>query len=64
MRVPTTTVTRLASEAPPLGARYAFADGGRTFSGIVVNVVPLGEKHATITLELTADEHRRLIDEF
>jgi hypothetical protein len=61
--VPTATVTRLASEVPPLGARYAFSDGGRTFLGVVTNVVPLGEKHATVTLELMPDEHRRLIDQ-
>ena len=61
--VPTATVTRLASEAPPLGSRYAFSDGGRTFLGVVTNVVQLDEKHATVTLELMPDEHRHLIDE-
>jgi hypothetical protein len=60
--VPTTTVIRLASEVPPLGHRYAFADGGRTFMGVIAKVVPLGEKHVTLTVELTTDQHRRLID--
>jgi hypothetical protein len=61
--VPTTTVVRLASEAPPLGRRYAFANGGRTFMGVVAKVAVFGDKHVTLTIELTGAEHRRLIDE-
>jgi hypothetical protein len=63
MVMTTTTVVRLLSEVPSLGARYAFSNGRRTFLGIVKNVVPLGERHATVTLELMASERRHLIDE-
>ncbi len=59
--MPTTSVVRPAKTAPPVGARYKFADGKRSFIGTVVAVKVLNATHATVIVELSVDEHRRLV---
>lgn len=58
----TTTITRLAKDAPPRDACYAFAVGGERFVGVVREVEPAGEAEARITVEMTTREHRRMLD--
>jgi hypothetical protein len=58
--VPTTTVVREAKTAPPVGVRFGFSDGGRTFVGIVVAVRPLNPTHVAVEVEVTADDYARL----
>jgi hypothetical protein len=59
--VPTVTVVREMKTAPPLGVRFGFADGGRTFLGSVVSVHPLSRTHVAIEVEVTADDYARLV---
>jgi hypothetical protein len=59
--VPTTTVVRDVKTAPPVGVRFGFSDGGRTFIGIVVAVRPVDPTHVAVEVEMTADEHARLL---
>lgn len=57
----TTTITRLAKEAPPRDACYAFAVGDERFVGVVRDVIPVGEAKADITVEMTTREHQRML---
>jgi len=57
----TTTITRMATEAPPRDACYAFAVGDECFVGVVRDVVPVGEAEANITVEMTTREHERML---
>jgi len=50
--VPTTAVAREAKTAPPVGVRYGFSDGGRTFIGIVVAIRKLSRRHVTVEVEV------------
>jgi hypothetical protein len=59
--VPTTTVVRLAKTAPPIGVRFGFSDGGRTFVGIVVAVHKLSRTHVAVEVEVSADDYARLL---
>jgi len=59
--VPTTTVVRPKLTAPPIGVRFGFSDGGRTFVGTVVAVHPLSTTHVTVEVEVTADDYARLL---
>jgi hypothetical protein len=59
--VPTTTVVREAKTAPPLGVRFGFADGGKTFVGIVVAVREMNETHVFIEVEMNDVEYARLL---
>lgn len=59
--MPTTTVVRPANTAPPLGVRFGFSDGGRTFIGVVVAVRPLSRTHVAVEVEVTADDYARLL---
>jgi len=57
----TTTISRLAKEAPPPEACYGFAVGDEHFVGVVRDVVPVGETQADITIEMTTSEHQRML---
>jgi len=59
--VPTTIVVREAKTAPPVGVRFGFSDRGRTFVGVVVAVRPLNPTHVAVEVEVTADDHARLL---
>lgn len=59
--MPTTTVIRPASTAPPLGVRYGFADGARTFVGVVVAVRALTRTHVVVEVEIGDAEYARLL---
>ena len=59
--MPTTTVIREAKTAPPVGVRFGFSDGGRTFVGIVVAVRRLSRTHVTVEVEVSADDYARLL---
>jgi hypothetical protein len=59
--VPTTTVVRPAKTAPPVGVRFGFSDGGKTFIGVVVAVRPLSETHVSVEVEVSADDFARLL---
>jgi hypothetical protein len=59
--VPTTTVVREAKTAPPVGVRYGFSDGGRTFIGMVVAIRKLSRTHVTVEVEVSADDYARLL---
>lgn len=60
-RVPTTTVVRPKATAPPIGVRFGFSDGGRTFIGIVVAVRSLSRTHVSVEVEVSADDYARLL---
>jgi hypothetical protein len=59
--VPTTTVVREAKTAPHKGVRFGFADGGKTFVGIVVAVRKLSPTHVTVEVEVSDSEYARLL---
>jgi hypothetical protein len=61
--MPETTIVRSASGAPRVGTIYGFSDGDRTFAGTVIRVTPMrkAKRHVAVTIELTEDEHRRLV---
>jgi hypothetical protein len=59
--VPTTTVVREVKTAPPVGVRFGFSDGGRTFVGIVLAVRPVDPTHVAVEVEMSVDEYARLL---
>jgi hypothetical protein len=61
--MPETTVMRPAVAAPRVGEVYGFTDGGRPFVCTVIRLTLMrkAKQHVAVTLELTKDEHRRLM---
>ena len=57
----TATIISLAEDAPPLDSCYRFHHGDERFTGVVDNVVRVGEHAVEITLSMTASEHERLL---
>jgi hypothetical protein len=46
--------------APPVGVRFGFAHGGKTFVGVVVAVRPLSRTHVAVEVEIGDAEFARL----
>jgi hypothetical protein len=61
--VPQTSIVRLATEAPRIGADYEFEHGRRRFRGLVVAHKALGKAklHVHVIVKLSEPEHTRLI---
>jgi hypothetical protein len=68
--VPVVTIERLVADGPfHVGDSYGFTDGHPTalegsrehFSGIIREVAPIDDWRVRIKLEITADEHERLL---
>jgi len=57
----TATIISLAEDAPPLDSCYRFHHGDERFTGVVDNVVRVGEHAVEITLSMTGAEHERLL---
>ena len=61
--MPTSTVIRPASAALRVGDDFTFADGEKTFTGVVVRLTPVPKvkTHVAVVIELDEAEHRRLM---
>jgi hypothetical protein len=59
--VPTTIVVRPKATAPPVGVRFGFASGRKTFIGVVVAVRSITPTHVAVEVEIGDAEFARLL---
>jgi hypothetical protein len=58
----TTTITRAIGDANfHVGDTYSFAVGDEHFDGVIRDLGAADDTHWSITLEMTDDEHRRML---
>lgn len=60
--MPTTTITRAFGDANfHIGDAYSFAVGDEHFDGVICDLQAADDTHWSITLDMTDDEHRRML---
>jgi hypothetical protein len=60
--MPTTTITRAFGDANfHVGDTYNFAMGDERFDGVISDLRVADDTHWSITLEMTGDEHHRML---
>jgi hypothetical protein len=60
--MPTTTVTLSAKQPPALNTPHAWTVRGVRIDGVVIGCTEIGPEQWDLTIALSADDHRRMVD--